>query len=280
MEKKIELPKRGPKAKMLEELVGEPFNPFSEDSVLAERARNIMPLAYENWHPELQKRAPKPLFSAKITMDALQTLMEHEHLDIPELRQCWPADGRHLFLKLSSRCPKDYLASGVLDMAKPDPITTYSEAIEALRGSERTVDDLVGFYSAKIEPMVHIYHYIRIPVLSEFRCFVKDRRLIAMSQYYYQVAMAENSALETNRLLAAKAFINEIAEYLPCDDIVVDLIIPESVRMVPTPVKMLELNPYGLSDPCMFTYSYLEEACSPEKVEYRYSTLQTNVAFA
>jgi hypothetical protein len=65
---------------------------------------------------------------------------------------------------------------------------------------------------------------------------------------------ADIFARREERKEAITAFIgSELIPHLPVDDLVTDLWIDHSGK-----ITLIEINPYGLSDPCLFTYSELD----------------------
>jgi D123 len=91
------------------------------------------------------------------------------------------------------------------------------------------------------------------------------RKLAGISQYHFAgydecwhrlvlTPFADIFARREERKEAITAFIgSELIPHLPVDDLVTDLWIDHSGK-----ITLIEINPYGLSDPCLFTYSELD----------------------
>lgn len=165
------------------------------------------------------------------------------------------------FVRLNSRSPKD----GAWPFAVPVTISG-KEALSILAGSNRVIEDLVQF---KYVPEQPVYICLRdfVPGMTpdrEFRCFVKDGELIAVTHYDYQNAMkAPEDGGAALRGLIDNYFNNKLKPVLHMDTVVFDLYIGSGEPMV------IEINPYGLSDPCFFlSYEHVENARSYIQYEF------------
>lgn len=104
---------------------------------------------------------------------------------------------------------------------------------------------------------------VREPLLSvggigawEFRCFVKDGDMIAVSDYNYN---RPNPELSLDVCIKVRAKLDElhaqINQHMTIEDYVFDAILTHNG------MKLLEVNPYGLSDPCFFkSYANVERS--------------------
>lgn len=158
------------------------------------------------------------------------------------------------FVRLGSRSPKD--AWGAYDSMK---ITTTDDPLKLLLDcSERISDDLTLAISNNYEPHIFVRQWIDIPKWTEFRCFMHNRRLTGISQYYYRDGafpeIAENAgAIEW----AIENFFNDFKEIVPFTDIIFDVFIKiktkDSQRSLD--VKLIEINPYSeMTDPCLYDW--------------------------
>ncbi|MPR11939.1 ATP-grasp domain-containing protein [Microvirga tunisiensis] len=144
------------------------------------------------------------------------------------------------FVRLNSRSPKD--------VTHPQPPFTNSgrQALYWIRGSERCIDDLCRF--ERIDPKAYIClrPQIFFHERSEFRCFVKDGQIIAVTQYnpgYFKHLQVEETRIGIRRLIDAW-FSSVVKPRLHLQTVVVDLVFDYDNNLI-----LLEINPYGLSDP-------------------------------
>lgn len=167
------------------------------------------------------------------------------------------------FFKLESRSPKDSYWGEVTNFR-----ACSFHDVKQLLYSERILEDLVRYTSLESEPLRLLFrewHPIRKS--GEFRCFIRNRKLAGISQYHYAgwderhhknmpLAFADIFGRKREREAVIKEFIaGEIIPRLPVDDLVVDLWIDHTGK-----TTLIEINPYGLSDPCLFNYAELEGA--------------------
>ena len=81
----------------------------------------------------------------------------------------------------------------------------------------------------------------------EFRLFIKDRKLKAMSQYWLIRHFARLQGTQEHYWDMAHHFIEDNAWMLPADDIVMDVYFTSSGRIL-----VMDLNPFGPpTDPLM-----------------------------
>ncbi len=90
--------------------------------------------------------------------------------------------------------------------------------------------------------------FIPFEAWQEWRVFVKDNKIVGISQYYYL------STFEKLTPIYVKQVQKSITDFI--DTIVIpNMAIPNYIADVVvdgTDVKLLETNPWGLSDPCLF----------------------------
>ncbi len=162
---------------------------------------------------------------------------------------------RH-FIRLNSRSPKDGCWPSEV------PITmSGKEAVSFLRCSERALDDLCRFRHLPEHPALICLrdHCPGISKHNEFRCFVKDGVLIAVTHYHYftPIEPPEDKGAEIRGIIEL-FFQTKLKAALPLETVVFDLAL--LYRDEPL---LIEINPYGLSDPCWFkSYQAVENANS------------------
>jgi len=229
------------------------------------------PTYLENWPNELRRLSiaqhdiPMTLEEAQTFIDLMGENKEGPGTKIalarlatelePEIKQ-FP---KGAFVRLGSRSPKDafYLEPPVChDAAKALTLLFCSE-------SERVLDDLCLAVRHNYTPHIFVREWIDIPDWSEFRCFMKARRLIGVSQYYYRAHYPEVTSDVDGLLWAINHFFNtDFAAASHLEDVVFDVFVrrKERGRDVEWQVKLLEINPFfRYTDPCLFDWDKPEE---------------------
>ncbi len=244
------------------------FENFSEGAINHDELRDFMrkkieqevPNFYENWHPNLRKSFFLKDLHREIRLsvedmkelvavaygEPLKRNMNHLFDDIPV---SWFLPG--VFVKLSTRSPKDYMAN-VVD-GRPQPIRTIEGILDALSLSMRTCDDMSEFITADMECRLHITPYIYdMKQDEEWRSFIYEGRLVGITQYYYGVTLGEPAreyAEKAIRLITER--VSELKSFAPADSIVMDFWVQrEGVK-----AHLIEINTFGLSDPCLLSHN-------------------------
>ena len=152
------------------------------------------------------------------------------------------------FVRMNSRSPKDASYPGL-------PITCAGkQAIWWLSTSERCADDTSLHQHAGKPFFICLREWRPIRPGFEFRCFAKGGDLIAVSRYDYRNPSEIPDEAGPKIWEAAKRFYGDVLgkHYT---DVVFDLHAPGMSDQL-----LIELNPYGLSDPCLFgTYDEVEK---------------------
>lgn len=92
----------------------------------------------------------------------------------------------------------------------------------------------------------------------EFRCFVKDRRLVGISQYFYDQVFPEVVEHHDGIQWAIEFFVKKIQPMLPTQTLIVDVFVRlrERAQEREWEVRLLETNPWSIyTDPCLFNWS-------------------------
>ena len=167
------------------------------------------------------------------------------------------------FAKLISRSPKDYLADED-NHTKPVPTTSTRDLIDSLISSMRCYEDLVVLLRLPEVSALVIRPFVGFKAEDEWRALVLDGKVMGISQYYYQ-SHFESLTEDKVRSVEAKIrkFIDEVANpNLQTPTYVADFIIDGE------DIKILETNPFGLSDPCLFeSYGALDGTIKWNKTE-------------
>lgn len=144
------------------------------------------------------------------------------------------------FIRLNTRSPKD---------VEERPITNAGrQALGWLMWSERTMDDLSMLEHARKPAYVAIREQVFIAKPAELRCFVRDGTLIAISQYHYGKAQATWQPDE-RRSEAWEVIENFWRSSVHPPSPIMNYVFDVALRYKDTPL-LIEINPYGLSDPC------------------------------
>lgn len=164
------------------------------------------------------------------------------------------------FIRLNSRSPKDW------PWPFEAPITcSGKEALTILASSMRVLDDLLEFNYVPEQPAyICLREHAHIEKSREYRCFVKDRRLIAVTRYDYQnPAQPFDDGGEAVRARIDAWFAEKLLPVLHMDTVVFDVFDRGRDYL------LIEINPYGLSDPCFFeNYRNVETAAVPVQCEF------------
>lgn len=157
------------------------------------------------------------------------------------------------FIKLNSRSAKDCW----------DGITCSGRhALSNFSCSMRILGDLASFrWLNEAKPKIclrELFFGNNGPGTWEFRCFVKDGDLIAVSDYDYT---KPNPGI-TNDIMVESVrggidrFFADLHPRMALETYVFDMVFTGRNKML-----LIEVNPYGLSDPCFFkTYKNVENA--------------------
>lgn len=160
-------------------------------------------------------------------------------------------DWSNHFIRLNTRSPKDSAQPGL-------PITCAGkQAMMWISTSERCMDDLHMLLYAEKPAYIAIREWRPINTASEIRCFARNGKLLGVTRYDYRNEPRWDWATHEEQILdLATAFYDQhLAAHYP--DVVFDLA-PDQRSDAGTPL-LIELNPYGLSDPCCFaSYDEIE----------------------
>lgn len=163
---------------------------------------------------------------------------------------------RGALVKLGSRSPKDSWIGHKEGFCCHDG----HKVIKLFNDSERINDDLLAARHYGYLPHVVVREWIEMPAWAEFRGFIKDRKLVGLSQYNYLDRKAYPEIIENADSIqwAIQRKAEHIADLLPLPDIVVDFFY--KVRICGNErlneVVLIELNPFDFwTDPCLFNWN-------------------------
>lgn len=141
------------------------------------------------------------------------------------------------FIKLITRSPKDFLDENF-------EITDSRSAYKALSYSLRTSEDLAMLSNLDMCWLV-IRPFVEMERINEFRVMIYANNIAGISQYYYADDTIIQNPDNIDKLI--RDFVdNTITPNVPLNSFVVDIV------FIKEKLYMIELNPFGLSDPCMF----------------------------
>ncbi len=135
------------------------------------------------------------------------------------------------------------------------PAKTVKRAMDILslpnrRSAAFLADSLVNGYDLNL----FAFPWHDIPPWSEFRIFIRDRRVIGVSQYHHQLSFPEIPANERAIKASLSDFCGDLLDALHMDTVVADAFVArrEDGRFRAT---LIELNPFiQRTDPCLFSW--------------------------
>lgn len=159
----------------------------------------------------------------------------HELISPVLVRRGW----EKWFFKLITRSPKDFLSD---KKGKIEPLDIETDIGSLLRCSLRTAEDLCML--VELDKVIFVIRpYINIDPKTEWRVLV-NKEQVSISQYFYNQTFEYENIGEIESKI--RLFTNTILRNnVKKEGFVADLIVKDEVTLI-------ELNPFGLSDPCLF----------------------------
>ncbi len=159
-------------------------------------------------------------------------------------------------MRLGSRSPKDSWYGSEHGFK----VLNSHEALSILMGdSERVFDDLCLAINENYIPHIWIRQWVDMSKWSEFRCFMKARKLVGISQYFYRDGAFEEIISDADTIKwAIEQFFPEFASLSHLEDVVFDVYLKRRRYGDATAweCKLIEINPYfELTDPCLFNWN-------------------------
>ena len=228
---------------------------------------------FNDWNDTLLKHSfplyiikiPKDLFSQ--TIELLDGHTEETFNKVVKEYELLLGDkvSNSFFAKLITRSPKDFLYDEN-NFGKPLPLTSVYEMLHAFTSSMRTFDDMCLLRYLDV-PQLVIRPYINFHPQDEYRVFINQKKIVGISQYYYsetfpllsdpKIAILDESTI--------RKFVNEIViPNFKIDNYIADIVIGTDGRET----VILEANPWGISDPCLFVdYQSFDDSFRYNKAE-------------
>lgn len=135
------------------------------------------------------------------------------------------------------------------------PARTARQVLGTLtRPDARVARALLAAISARSCLSLHLVDWRDIAPWSEFRLFIRDRRLIGASQYYCDRAFPELLFAGSALHAVVPAFAEALGRALHMTDVVADIhLAPDGRNSLKA--ELIELNPFSpLTNPCLFTW--------------------------
>jgi hypothetical protein len=235
---------------------------------------HVLPTYIENWPsglynlsiPQVNLRLPMPraflklfelVMDGKPISDLAVSYLKALEAKINKEASVFP---NGFFVRLGSRSPKDSWTGDREGFKCHDG----AKALRLLLDSpERVYDDVALAVAHDYKPQIWLREWIDIPEWAEFRCFMKDRKLIGISKYDYLkeqrydeiVEIVENA--DSIRWAIEKFFSDQFLPRIHLDSVVFDIWVKLRARgnEQQWEVRLLEINPFGVfTDPCLFSW--------------------------
>lgn len=226
--------------------------PSPEESARMARERfdRVSPFMIDRW-PESVRALSFPTKMVEVTAEEMEALFDYHAPgwkdNATKLADRLDAamDWDDHFIRMASRSPKDV----------SDKLITCSgrQAVAWISHSERCMDDVFTATRAGERMYICLREPRHLWKDAEFRCFARGGEMIAVSRYFYGEEPEHRPEAGT-MFAAAKAFY-ETHLKAHFEDVVFDLHAPGTEHEI-----LIEINPYGLSDPCLFgSYDEVEK---------------------
>jgi hypothetical protein len=209
---------------------------------------------FESWNDTLRRssypfeliRLPKELIAETLSLPETKRFHEVSTKYIQLIKPILNANKwDRFFAKLISRSAKDVLMDED-NHGKPKALDSVYDMLSSLVWSLRTFDDLCHLVYLDVPHLV-IRPYIDFHPSEEWRILIEDGRIVGISQYYYDSDFGYSPNLIKNIEDKIRSFIYDtVKPNLQIESFVADVVTNGDS------IKLLELNPFGLSDPCLF----------------------------
>mgnify|MGYP001026833852 CR=1 FL=1 len=127
--------------------------------------------------------------------------------------------------------------------------------LSTITADNERVGRAIATHSSGNTPLfLHLREYHPLAPWSEFRMFIRDRRLVGVSQYHHHAAYPEIEEHVTPIKATLKAFSRDLIDVLHMDSVVADVFVEQhDGRDFKT--TLIELNPFlWRTDPCLYSW--------------------------
>lgn len=203
----------------------------------------VRPFMIDQW-PQSLHDLSFPTTMVPVDVADMELLYDYEH---PRWREVASAlavrlddamDWKRHFIRLNNRSPKDAALSLVTCSGR--------QAVDWITTSERCLDDVVMAKGAGSPLFVCLREARHLDPDGEFRCFARAGRVVAVSRYFHQTTPQHRPDPGVVMAAAVRFYDRHLAHLF--ENVVFDLYAPGFPDEV-----LIEINPYGMSDPCLFT---------------------------
>jgi hypothetical protein len=216
------------------------------------------PTYIENWAPELYRMSIAQI-DVSMTLAEANNIFEivwnnkKPELDglCKRLDEALVKMPNGAYVRLGSRSPKDSFCTDGFKVTKSGQVLTL------FLNSERIFDDLCLAIKENYIPHIWVRQWIDIPKWSEFRCFMHNRKLVGISQYYYYEMFQEIIASHDSIKWAIEQFFPSFRDACHLDKVVFDIWTKrrDCGNETMWEVRLIEINPlFELTDPCLFNW--------------------------
>lgn len=120
--------------------------------------------------------------------------------------------------------------------------------------NERVARAIAAHLSSETALFLHLRKWHDIPAWAEFRIFIRDRRVIGVSQYQHQSSFPEISANEYAIKASLSDFCRDLLDALHMETVVADVFV-ERQENGHFKTTLIELNPFiQRTDPCLYSW--------------------------
>lgn len=231
--------------------------------------RSVVPTYIENWPPALLQLSI-PQVGLPLSIDEVRALRIclgakrasatfNQTLVLDRLRQRIASALKaflpdSVFVRLGSRSAKDSFHAASRGLRVVDAAAAVQMLVS---GSERIQFDLALAARNHYQPVLFLRRWQDIPAWAEFRCFMRERRLIGISQYdCVNLGRCQSIVERADDIRRAiEAFFLRFRTAVHIDTVVFDVFLTAAEQHLATAlsVRLLELNPFiDKTDRCLF----------------------------
>lgn len=233
---------------------------------------HVFPTYIENWPKELYNlsipQVNVPLGMPKAFLKCLERVQNGE--DLTKLEWSYLHALEHkiekagkvfldgFFIRLGSRSPKD----SWVGIDQGFKCTNGRWAMTLLLDSmERIWEDVSLAIKHDYKPQIWLRQWIDIPEWAEFRCLMRDKELIGISQYNYLNGQCFDEVADNADSLQSaieQFFTGSFLPVIHLASVIFDVWVERHDN--DWRVKLLEINPFGpWTDPCLFSWENSED---------------------
>jgi hypothetical protein len=163
------------------------------------------------------------------------------------------------FVRLGSRSPKDVLSlAGTYRSRSPE------SALLALQRSQRIIEDCIWALNNNYLPTVFCRDWRTIEQWSEFRVFVRDRKIIGMCPYHAQLEPPRPDWLTTESIfICLTEYVTKLMPLFPVSSVVCDVFLTANSLNYSITPTLLELNPFcAKTDAILYSWETASFDCA------------------